>query len=129
MSDEEQQPQETQQEVATVTVISQPQGGGSIIQNGATPWSSGVCGCCSDVKACCLGYFCMPCMLCKIAKGTGDHMCTGFVPGGIVGLRTKVRLSYGLEGDVCKDALISHCCGPLSVCQVQRELQHHGVEC
>lgn len=128
MSDNEQAAQEEQPQQAAAPVTTQPSGGGNILQNGDKEWSTGVCGCCSDIKACCLGMFCMPCTLCNISQAIGDPMCSAFVPGGIPAIRTKVRLSYGLEGNICKDGLISYCCGPLAVCQIQRELQHNGVD-
>lgn len=129
MADEEQPQEQAQEEQTTTVVVTQPSGGGAaILTGGDKEWSSGLCSCCEDVKSCCMAYFCMPCLVCRMAKNTGNHMCTGCAPGGVVGMRTQIRLSYGIQGDVCMDACTSHFCGPLSICQMARELQFHGID-
>ncbi|GCB82158.1 hypothetical protein scyTo_0021541 [Scyliorhinus torazame] len=44
-------------------------------------------------------------MPCYVASGYGECCCLGFIPGGMIALRTHMRLSYGIQGTICQDSL------------------------
>ena len=44
------------------------------------------------------GFFCYPCLMCRISRRLGEHCCVPMcVPGGGVVLRTKLRLMLGIQ--------------------------------
>jgi len=96
-------------------------------QANTRPWTTPLTGCFEDVKGCICGLLCMPCTMCSISKRVGEFMCVPFcVPGGIIALRTKIRVMFGIEGSICNDCISMTCCGPCAVCQMDRELNQMG---
>lgn len=92
------------------------------------PWSSGICGCCEAPGVCCYACCCNPCFMCDLSGRMGEcacgslWLCCPFV----VGLRTKVRIKYGLTGSVLDDCCMVTCCPLLSCTQMRRELDFIG---
>lgn len=106
-------------------------------------WSSGLCGCCSDVPSCCLTCWC-PCITFgRIAEITDKGTTSCAVSGAIYGLlmcftgcsclysclyRSKIRTQYMLEESPCNDCLVHCCCESCALCQEYRELEHRGFD-
>uniref|UniRef100_A0A8D0G1G5 Cornifelin n=1 Tax=Sphenodon punctatus TaxID=8508 RepID=A0A8D0G1G5_SPHPU len=88
-------------------------------------WSSGRFDCFSDCGICLLGTFCPLLMTCYVAKQYGENCCLGLV-GGMTALRTHMRLSYGIQGTICKDALSMCFCTPCELCRMAREIKIHS---
>eukprot|EP00914_Ancora_sagittata_P001367 GHVO01003596.1.p1 GENE.GHVO01003596.1~~GHVO01003596.1.p1 ORF type:complete len:110 (+),score=6.37 GHVO01003596.1:355-684(+) len=100
------------------------------IQQNVREWNSGVLSCCDDVKACLCGLFCMPCLLCRVAGRLNEDLptCTVLcVPGAALAFRTKLRTLYGIKGSILNDCMCLVCCGPCTVCQMDRELAALGL--
>ncbi|XP_064629392.1 placenta-specific gene 8 protein-like [Lineus longissimus] len=98
------------------------------VQQGTREMSSGLFGCLGDIKSCCYGYFCMPCLMCSNASRLGEHQCVSICcPGGQVALRTKLRTQYGIQGSICSDSCAVAFCGACFECQTARELDHVGL--
>jgi len=104
-------------------------------------WNSGLLSCCDDKSQCCYGFFCCPCMACSTSAAADEPRCLPlcdilspailsacgiplFVPPANLALRTQVRTTYGLEGNICDDILASCFCIWCSYCQIARELKH-----
>ncbi|XP_028327208.1 cornifelin-like [Gouania willdenowi] len=107
-------------------VTSQPSAGSSEIPPQEGDWSTGVCSCCSDSLICALGSLCPCAMCCYTADKYGETCCLGFLPGGITAMRTHMRMTYGIEGSICTDALMVCFCGPLEMCRMAREIKIRG---
>ncbi|KAK7893469.1 hypothetical protein WMY93_022621 [Mugilogobius chulae] len=101
-------------------------GYGTNVQGGQ--WSTHVCACCSDIPICLFGFFCGPALTCYTASKYGENCCLGFLPGGMTALRTHMRLTYGIEGTICNDALMTACCGTFEVCRMAREIRIRNGE-
>ncbi|XP_028406727.1 placenta-specific gene 8 protein-like [Dendronephthya gigantea] len=86
-------------------------------------WSSGLCKCFSDMKSCCLGFFCSPILACKLSGKMGECCCAGCI--GPAALRTKHRMKHDIQGSVCNDSLVSclPCLLPCALCQLARDLK------
>ncbi|XP_041361805.1 cornifelin homolog A-like [Gigantopelta aegis] len=104
----------------TTVIVNQPM---AMQNSGPRPWSSGICGCCEEMSSCCLGWFC-PCILaCNVATDMGESCCVPCcVHGGLVAMRTKIRIQNNIHGSICDDGSTACCCGPCMLCQMSREL-------
>ncbi|XP_043940750.1 cornifelin-like [Protopterus annectens] len=102
------------------TVTSQPT---SIAVVGTNQWSTGVVSCCADLPICVLGTFCPLILGCYAADRYGENPLLAVVPGGMTAMRTHMRLSYGIEGTLCNDALMVCCCHVCEVCRMAREVR------
>ncbi|XP_064629474.1 cornifelin-like [Lineus longissimus] len=92
------------------------------------PFATPLMGCCvGGAKTCCYGFFCLPCMLCGIAKRQQENICTPCCPGGVVAMRTKMRVQYGIEGSIMGDCCVAQCCLCCATCQMSREADHVGL--
>jgi hypothetical protein len=54
-------------------------------------WSHERCSCCEDMGECCCAFLCSPCFICRTFSRAEEHCCSCLF-GGIVPLRTKIRL-------------------------------------
>ncbi|KAF2308389.1 hypothetical protein GH714_006665 [Hevea brasiliensis] len=107
-------------------------------------WSSGLCDCCSDVKNCCITFWC-PCItfgqIAEILdKGTTSCATAGAIYGLLIWLtgycgwiysctyRSKLRQQYMLPESPCNDCLVHCFCETCSLCQEYRELQSRGFD-
>ncbi|TYJ49805.1 hypothetical protein E1A91_A01G160700v1 [Gossypium mustelinum] len=97
------------------------------------PWSAGFCDCCSDLKTCCISYWC-PCItfgqIAEIVdKGSTSCGASGalytlimFVTGcGCLYsccYRSKLRKQYNLKGGNCGDCMRHFCCEPCALTRV-----------
>ncbi|KAK5604678.1 hypothetical protein CRENBAI_012886 [Crenichthys baileyi] len=104
-------------------VTNQPGAGGygTNVQTG--DWSTGLCSCFSDCLVCALGCFCPIALSCYTANKYGENPCLGCVPGGMTAMRTHMRLTYGIQGTVCNDALMTFFCGLCELCRMAREIR------
>ncbi|XP_061144568.1 cornifelin homolog isoform X2 [Syngnathus typhle] len=109
-------------------VTSQPGAGGygTNVQTGQ--WSTGLCSCCSDLLICAFGCFCPSILACYTADKYGENCCLGLVPGGLTAMRTHMRLTYGIQGTICNDALMSCFCGLCELCRMAREIRIRNGE-
>lgn len=109
-------------------VITQPGAGsyGTNVQTGE--WSTGLCSCCSDLLVCALGFFCPIALGCYTANKYGENVCLACVPGGMAAMRTHMRLTYGIQGTICNDALMTCCCGMFETCRMAREIRIRNGE-
>lgn len=89
-------------------------------------WSQGICGCFNDMEMCCCASFCWPCLGCNIAWSLNESC---WVPncmiGGMLALRTKTRMTYGIRGTICEDCVTICICPCCSFCQLGAELKAH----
>ncbi|GJT04589.1 plant cadmium resistance 2-like protein [Tanacetum coccineum] len=84
-----------------------------------TSWSSGLCDCCVDIPNSC-GVHGAVYALINAFTGCGClYSCTN---------RTKMRRQFGLPEAPTNDCCVHFCCGPCSLCQEYRELQHRGFD-
>ncbi|KDP38094.1 hypothetical protein JCGZ_04737 [Jatropha curcas] len=106
-------------------------------------WSSGLCGCCSDVKNCCITFWC-PCITFgQIAEIVDKGATSCATSGALYGLlacftgcaciyscfyRSKLRKQYMLQERPCNDCLVHCCCETCALCQEYRELQSRGFD-
>ncbi|KAL2084930.1 hypothetical protein ACEWY4_020448 [Coilia grayii] len=109
-------------------VTHQPAAGsyGTNVQTGE--WSSGLCACCSDLLVCALGCFCPLALGCYAANKYGENPCLACVPGGMWSMRTHMRLTYGIQGTLCNDALMMTFCGWCEMCRMAREIRFRNGE-
>ncbi|CAF3737532.1 unnamed protein product [Adineta steineri] len=103
------------------------------------PWNESLFGCFSDIKTCCCGFCCLPCLFGQNAEKIDGSSCvacclaywiTGacslcWIPHMIK--RKVLREKYLLKPDPCHDCLVAACCGPCGVCQEARELKSRSV--
>ncbi|XP_038071475.1 placenta-specific gene 8 protein-like [Patiria miniata] len=116
----------------TTTVVStQPMVGESrtVIVRGHTTehdWSSGLCECTKDKKACLLAFCCMPCFDCYVASRLKEFICLPlFIPcGGDIAMRTKLRIQENIRGSICDDCLKLTFCPCCVLAQMNSELDH-----
>ncbi|XP_004476634.1 PLAC8-like protein 1 [Dasypus novemcinctus] len=94
----------------------------AIVQTGGD-WSTGLFSVCRDRKICFCGLFCPVCLECDIARHYGECLCWPLLPGSTFALRIGTRERHKIQGTLCEDWLAVHCCWPLSICQVARELK------
>uniref|UniRef100_A0A3Q0TAD3 Plac8 onzin related protein 6 n=1 Tax=Amphilophus citrinellus TaxID=61819 RepID=A0A3Q0TAD3_AMPCI len=105
-------------------------------------WNTGLFGCCDDIKSCCYGFWCCPCLACTVAGMFGEDRCLPlcdicspavvsafgiplFVPPAALALRVGIRYKHGIKGTMCKDIATSCVCMWCSWCQMHRELRSY----
>ncbi|KAM6224254.1 PLAC8-like protein 1 [Rhynchocyon petersi] len=110
-------------------VVKQPVQGASskttimtFVQTGRD-WSTGLFSVCRNKRICFCGLLCPICLECDIARLYGECLCWPLLPGSSFALRIGTRERHKIRGTLCEDWLVVHCCWPLSICQVARELQ------
>uniref|UniRef100_A0A3Q2CUT1 Plac8 onzin related protein 2 n=1 Tax=Cyprinodon variegatus TaxID=28743 RepID=A0A3Q2CUT1_CYPVA len=99
---------------------------------GRTDWATGLCDCFADGSTCCYGFWCRPCLACKVSKMFGENLCLplcdicvdNFVSPAALSLRVAIRHKYGIRGSLCRDILVSCCCTSCAWCQMHRELKY-----
>uniref|UniRef100_A0A2K5SEP5 PLAC8-like 1 n=1 Tax=Cebus imitator TaxID=2715852 RepID=A0A2K5SEP5_CEBIM len=69
------------------------------------------------------GLFCPMCLECDIAGHYEECLCWPLLPGSTFALRIGTRERHKIQGTLCEDWLVVHCCWPFSICQVARELK------
>uniref|UniRef100_A0A3B5RF11 Cornifelin homolog n=1 Tax=Xiphophorus maculatus TaxID=8083 RepID=A0A3B5RF11_XIPMA len=69
------------------------------------------------------GCLCPIGLSCYTANKYGENCCLGCVPGGMTAMRTHMRLTYGIQGTVCNDALMTFFCGLCELCRMAREIR------
>ncbi|KAK3572125.1 hypothetical protein QTP86_022203, partial [Hemibagrus guttatus] len=99
---------------------------GTNVQTGE--WSTGLCSCCNDLLICALGCICPIAVGCYTANKYGENACLACVPGGMAAMRTHMRLTYGIQGTICNDALMTCCCGIFETCRMAREIRIRNGE-
>ncbi|KAK4423408.1 protein PLANT CADMIUM RESISTANCE 2 [Sesamum alatum] len=107
------------------------------------PWSTGLCGCFSDVPNCCVTCWC-PCITFGqvaeiVDRGTTSCGASGALYA-LIGLisgcaciyscfyRSKMRRQYMLRESPCADCMVHCCCECCALCQEYRELKHRGFD-
>ncbi|KAG8382726.1 hypothetical protein BUALT_Bualt05G0107300 [Buddleja alternifolia] len=107
------------------------------------PWSTGLCGCFSDVPNCCLTFWC-PCItfgqiaeiVDKGSSSCGQSGALYTLLACVTGCpcfyscfyRSKMRQQYLLHESPCGDCLVHCCCEACALCQEYRELKHRGFD-
>ncbi|XP_074660374.1 cornifelin-like [Tubulanus polymorphus] len=110
----------------TVVVMNQPTSAQKVHQ-GLNEWSTGLCDCFADCQVCLCGYFFYACTLCRISSAMRENACAPLCcPGGLLALRTKLRVEHDIRGGVCNDACVLQFCGVCAVCQMEREMKMAG---
>uniref|UniRef100_A0A8C6GPN7 PLAC8-like 1 n=1 Tax=Mus spicilegus TaxID=10103 RepID=A0A8C6GPN7_MUSSI len=94
----------------------------AIVQTGGD-WSTGLFSVCRDRKICFWGLLCPMCLECDIARHYGECLCWPLLPGSTFALRIGTRERHRIQGTLCEDCVVVHCCWPFSICQVARELK------
>nr|XP_008165326.1 cornifelin homolog B-like [Chrysemys picta bellii]XP_042709921.1 cornifelin homolog B-like [Chrysemys picta bellii] len=108
--------------MSQTVIIQQPGSVGSAVMSPTGDWSTGRYACCADCATCCLGTICPTLLSCYVANKYGENCCLGITFGGMTALRTHMRLSYGIQGTICRDVLAMCFCGPCEVCRMAREM-------
>ncbi|CAI9755973.1 unnamed protein product [Fraxinus pennsylvanica] len=105
-------------------------------------WSTGLCGCCSDIPNCCITCWC-PCItfgrIAEIVdKGSSSCGVSGvlYTLIAITGCaclyscfyRSKLRRQYMLPENPCADCCVHFCCECCALCQEHRELKNRGFD-
>ncbi|KAF6022089.1 hypothetical protein EB796_004457 [Bugula neritina] len=109
------------------------QGGHGAYPQDIREFSTGLCGCCTDLGSCCYAWWCFPCFACSTASRMGEDCCCGcgagccLAPVSWVAMRTKLRTMFGIRGSICGDCLATACCPNLAMCQMNRELKNRGL--
>ncbi|XP_046855585.1 cornifelin homolog A-like [Xenia sp. Carnegie-2017] len=106
----------------TVVVQQQPQ---QVVIQGQRNWSTGLCGCFEDVGGCLFALFCPLIHSCVVSGKAGECCCVACCCP--IALRTKIRIRHNIAGSIVDDCCILACCGPLAACQMDRELNIHGI--
>ncbi|KAH6756772.1 hypothetical protein C2S51_038897 [Perilla frutescens var. frutescens] len=107
------------------------------------PWSTGLCDCFSDVRNCCLTFWC-PCITFgQIAEIVDKGSSSCGMSGALYTLiacvtgcpcfyscfyRSKMRQQYSLQESPCGDCLLHCCCESCALCQEYRELKNRGFD-
>ncbi|XP_029356135.1 cornifelin homolog A-like [Echeneis naucrates] len=106
-----------------------------------TTWNTGLFDCFDDVKSCCYGFWCCPCLACTVSGKFGENRCLPLcdlcspaitaacgiplcAPPAALALRVGIRHKYGIQGSLCKDIATSCFCMWCSWCQMHRELKN-----
>lgn len=97
----------------TITTITQTGGG----------WSTGLFDVCGDTTTCILGALVPCCLDLSLAHQYGECLCMPLLPGSTFAIRVGIRERYKIRGSVCEDWTTVHCCYPLAVCQMIREMK------
>ncbi|XP_078335509.1 placenta-specific gene 8 protein-like isoform X2 [Crassostrea virginica] len=88
-------------------------------------WSSGLCGCFSDMDSCLGVFFCgNGCYPCYLSYKLNESCCLPCVLGGgtwLLALRVKMRAENNIEGSILNDFYTSCCCAECVMCQLSRE--------
>ncbi|XP_051148420.1 protein PLANT CADMIUM RESISTANCE 2-like [Andrographis paniculata] len=108
----------------------------------AATWSSGLFDCFSDMKSCCITFWC-PCITFAqiseiVDKGVTTRLMNGLVYtiALLAGCpccyscfyREKLRKQYGLQESPCGDFMVHCCCESCALCQEYRELKNRGFD-
>ncbi|KAL9166654.1 hypothetical protein ABFS82_05G044500 [Erythranthe guttata] len=118
----------------------QPAHGGGVLPGF---WSTGLCGCYSDVSNYCITCWC-PCITFgQIAEIVDKGSISCLVAGGVYALirhstgcpcfyscfyRSKLRKQYMIDGNNCTDCMVHCCCEPCALRQEYRELKYRGFD-
>ncbi|XP_022076251.2 cornifelin homolog B-like [Acanthochromis polyacanthus] len=109
-------------------VSAQPQA--MLVSSEEADWSSGICGCCDDMKQCCFAFWCCPCFACITTRDFGQCLCLPLldmfsccIPPITMSMRASVRHRYGIRGSLCRDCVCSTCCLPCVWCQMSTEMK------
>uniref|UniRef100_A0A096LU51 Plac8 onzin related protein 6 n=1 Tax=Poecilia formosa TaxID=48698 RepID=A0A096LU51_POEFO len=106
-------------------------------------WNSDLLSCCDDMKSCCYGLWCCPCLACTVSGLFGQNRCLPLcdicspavmsafgiplcVPPAGLALRVGIRQKYEIKGSLCKDIATSCICVWCSWCQLHRELKYRN---
>merc|ERR1712226_129170 len=116
----------TSQPVPSTVVINQ----GPVVINGKQAWRAGLCDCGHNLKHCLCGFFCTECYAGCQASRMDESCCMGFClgPTGLMAMRAYLRGKHSLEGDICSDCCVTHCCYMCAVCQTAVELDAQGYK-
>ncbi|XP_069002151.1 PLAC8-like protein 1 [Embiotoca jacksoni] len=101
--------------ITTTTITTITQTGGD--------WSTGLFDVCGDKMTCMLGAVAPCCLDLRLAYHYGELLCMSVLPGSTFALRVGIRERYKIRGSVCEDWTTVHCCYPLAVCQMIREMK------
>ncbi|KAK2900187.1 hypothetical protein Q8A73_013316 [Channa argus] len=107
----------------------------SVVEPRTGTWSSGVFDCWDDTEICCLGFWCGPCLACKVAEVFGECLClpllnvlSGGFPLFCVTIRSSMRERYHIKGSIFEDWVLASFCTLCSLCQLAREMKLHNPE-
>ncbi|CAB3988131.1 Hypothetical predicted protein [Paramuricea clavata] len=123
----QQQPTNTVHNTNT-TVVIQQQPAAMVVQ-GPRGWSTGMCACFDECGVCLVGLcsclFCLPFIECQVSGAARECCCVGICCP--IALRTKIRTRHNIQGDIVEDCCAIACCYYCAMCQMQRELNTHGI--
>ncbi|KAJ1176772.1 hypothetical protein NDU88_002039 [Pleurodeles waltl] len=107
---------------AMSVVTQQPGAAPGVTISPTGEWGSGMFQCYDDCGICFVGMCCPSILGCYVAHKYGEPFLLGVAPGGLTALRTHMRLSYGIRGTICNDALSMCFCGWCEICRMAREI-------
>ncbi|RUS85984.1 hypothetical protein EGW08_006254 [Elysia chlorotica] len=86
-------------------------------------WNSGLFSCLNDVFGCTFSLLCFPLTMMRLSNRLNECACVPCcVPGGMIALRTKLRVMGGIKGSVAQDCMATHFCCWCVACQMTREM-------
>lgn len=87
-------------------------------------WHSSTFNCCKNTHVCCCTTFCTPCFTGSMSSKIDENYCVCCLgPMGILAIREKLRVVYGLKGDICGDACCMCFCYCCVMCQTFNEIE------
>ncbi|MED6239963.1 hypothetical protein ATANTOWER_013870 [Ataeniobius toweri] len=106
-----------------------------------TDWNSGLYSCFDDMKSCCYGFWCCPCIACSVSEDFGQNRCLPLcdicgpavmsafgiplcVPPAGLALRVGIRYKHNIKGSLFKDIATSCVCVWCTWYQMHQELKH-----
>ncbi|XP_015240459.1 PREDICTED: cornifelin homolog B-like [Cyprinodon variegatus] len=117
----------------TKVVINPPQQ--VMAMQNSREWGSGICGCFTDMRDCCLAFWCLPCFACLTSRAYGEHLCTPLlecfaymISPITMSMRTSMRERYNIEGSIARDCIFVTFCLPCVWCQMSREIKRRNLQ-
>lgn len=111
----------------THVVTKQVTASGGPVATGNRDWNTGVLDCCTDCKTMICALCCLPCFAARQSQRMDESCLVPVcIPGGVIAMRTKLRMMLGIKGGICTDYIVMGCCLPCGLCQMAREMDQAG---
>lgn len=85
-------------------------------------WEHGLYGCCDDMTECCFAFWLLPCHMCRTFSRANES-CFSCIFGGLVPLRTRIRIQRRIKGSIPGDFIATYCCMFCTLVQLANEIK------